>query len=117
MNQTETAKSPAVDAAIRPFRVNIPQAQLDDLRRRIKATVWPERENVSAIMGMFVRLPKYAPQPQWCANKSPFILERALCCCIRRGLLTFCAKLIGASLGQNAAHAIEAAGATPGMVE
>ena len=32
--------------AVRPFRVNVPQAQLDELRRRIKATVWPERETV-----------------------------------------------------------------------
>ena len=33
--------------AIRPFRaVNFPEAQLTDLRRRIKATKWPERETV-----------------------------------------------------------------------
>lgn len=33
--------------AIRPFRINIAQAELDDLRRRILATKWPERETVS----------------------------------------------------------------------
>jgi hypothetical protein len=33
--------------AIRPFRLRIPQAALDDLRRRIAATRWPERETVS----------------------------------------------------------------------
>jgi pimeloyl-ACP methyl ester carboxylesterase len=33
--------------AIRPFRVNVPQADLDDLRRRIKATRWPEQETVA----------------------------------------------------------------------
>jgi pimeloyl-ACP methyl ester carboxylesterase len=32
---------------IRPFKVNIPEAQLTDLRRRIKATKWPERETVA----------------------------------------------------------------------
>ena len=32
---------------IRPFKVNIPEAQLTDLRRRIKATKWPEKETVS----------------------------------------------------------------------
>jgi pimeloyl-ACP methyl ester carboxylesterase len=32
--------------AIRPFNVHIPQAQLDDLRRRILATKWPDREIV-----------------------------------------------------------------------
>jgi pimeloyl-ACP methyl ester carboxylesterase len=31
---------------IRPFRSNIPEADLADLRRRILATRWPERENV-----------------------------------------------------------------------
>lgn len=32
---------------IRPFRVNIPQEALDDLRRRIKATKFPEQETVA----------------------------------------------------------------------
>jgi pimeloyl-ACP methyl ester carboxylesterase len=32
--------------AIRPFRVNVPEEELTDLRRRIKATRWPERETV-----------------------------------------------------------------------
>jgi pimeloyl-ACP methyl ester carboxylesterase len=33
--------------AIRPFRVNIPEAALVDLRRRIAATRWPEKETVT----------------------------------------------------------------------
>jgi pimeloyl-ACP methyl ester carboxylesterase len=33
--------------AIRPFRVNIPQEQLVDLRRRIMTTRWPDQETVS----------------------------------------------------------------------
>jgi pimeloyl-ACP methyl ester carboxylesterase len=32
--------------AIRPFRANVPEAELTDLRRRIDATKWPERETV-----------------------------------------------------------------------
>ena len=32
--------------AIRPFRVNIPEEELVDLRRRIAATRWPDRETV-----------------------------------------------------------------------
>ncbi|MGW0994659.1 epoxide hydrolase family protein [Streptomyces sp. NPDC002520] len=32
--------------SIRPFRVNIPEQDLSDLRRRIKATRWPDRETV-----------------------------------------------------------------------
>jgi len=33
--------------AIRPFHVNIPEAELVELRRRINATRWPERETVA----------------------------------------------------------------------
>jgi pimeloyl-ACP methyl ester carboxylesterase len=33
--------------AIRPFSFHAPQAELDELRRRIKATKWPERETVN----------------------------------------------------------------------
>jgi pimeloyl-ACP methyl ester carboxylesterase len=32
---------------IRPFQVDIPEEELDDLRRRIAATRWPERETVA----------------------------------------------------------------------
>jgi len=32
--------------AIRPFRVNVPEAELTELRKRINATRWPERETV-----------------------------------------------------------------------
>ncbi|MGE5801856.1 MAG: epoxide hydrolase family protein [Gemmatimonadota bacterium] len=37
----------ATDTAIRPFRVNTPEAALVDLRRRIAATRWPAKETVS----------------------------------------------------------------------
>jgi hypothetical protein len=36
----------AEDNAIRPFRVGVPEEQLVDLRRRIAATRWPDRETV-----------------------------------------------------------------------
>ncbi|MGB0026323.1 MAG: epoxide hydrolase [Nitrososphaeraceae archaeon] len=32
---------------IRPFRVNVPEAELTELRRRVSATKWPERETVT----------------------------------------------------------------------
>jgi pimeloyl-ACP methyl ester carboxylesterase len=45
------AQAPAAGAAageaIRPLRINVPEAQLVDLRRRIAATRWPERETVT----------------------------------------------------------------------
>jgi pimeloyl-ACP methyl ester carboxylesterase len=40
------ARAAAQDGAIRPFRVNFPQEQLVDLRRRVLATRWPDRETV-----------------------------------------------------------------------
>lgn len=33
--------------AIRPFHFNVPQSELDDLHRRIKATKWPDKEIVT----------------------------------------------------------------------
>src|ERR1043165_6575365 len=42
--QTITSKS---HHAIRPYHVDIPYTELDDLRRRINATKWPERETVT----------------------------------------------------------------------
>src|SRR5471032_893901 len=45
---TDVAESTSGDkTAIRPLRVHVPESQLIDLRRRIKATRWPERETVS----------------------------------------------------------------------
>src|SRR5436190_1958066 len=43
---SQLAAAPAGDA-IRPFRVNVPEEQLVDLRRRIAATRWPDRETVA----------------------------------------------------------------------
>src|SRR5262249_26770385 len=37
----------AEDQSIRPFTYNAPQAKLDDLRRRVAATQWPEKETVA----------------------------------------------------------------------
>ena len=33
-------------SVIRPFYVNVPEAQLTELRRRVKSTIWPEMETV-----------------------------------------------------------------------
>ncbi|MEO8209744.1 MAG: epoxide hydrolase, partial [bacterium] len=41
--QTEASE----DAAIRPFTVNVPEAELTELRNRINATKWPEKETVA----------------------------------------------------------------------
>jgi pimeloyl-ACP methyl ester carboxylesterase len=37
----------AEDTAIRPFRIDVPEEALNDLRRRLAATRWPERETVA----------------------------------------------------------------------
>jgi hypothetical protein len=43
---SETAAAGA-DAAIRPFQIDVPQQEIDELRRRIAATSWPSRELVA----------------------------------------------------------------------
>jgi len=45
LRQSRTA-APEKDA-VRPFRVNVPEDDLTELRRRINATRWPERETVA----------------------------------------------------------------------
>jgi pimeloyl-ACP methyl ester carboxylesterase len=42
-----TTGQPAGATAVRPFHVDIPDDALEDLRRRIAATQWPEKETVS----------------------------------------------------------------------
>src|SRR5437667_9675815 len=42
-----TTERTAGGPAIRPFKVDIPDEALDDLRRRIAATRWPEKETVA----------------------------------------------------------------------
>jgi hypothetical protein len=48
MNQIKTVPqaNKATDNAIRPFEVTFPEAELTELRRRINATRWPDRETV-----------------------------------------------------------------------
>src|SRR4030095_16553726 len=57
LEDTTVAEAPAMQGAvsikssldekIRPFQFHASQGELDDLRRRILATRWPEKENVS----------------------------------------------------------------------
>ncbi|MFZ0297226.1 MAG: epoxide hydrolase N-terminal domain-containing protein, partial [Candidatus Sulfotelmatobacter sp.] len=44
----EDSSTTTANSAIRPFqKINIPEAELTELRRRIKNTRWPERETVT----------------------------------------------------------------------
>jgi pimeloyl-ACP methyl ester carboxylesterase len=43
---TMKSKTAVENSAIRPFSVNIPENQLLDLKRRVRATRWPEKETV-----------------------------------------------------------------------
>jgi hypothetical protein len=42
----QSSEQAADETAVRPFHVNVPEAELTELRRRINATKWPERETV-----------------------------------------------------------------------
>ena len=46
IGNTQTKTNHMSDESIRPFKVHIPQEQLADLKRRILATKWPEKELV-----------------------------------------------------------------------
>jgi pimeloyl-ACP methyl ester carboxylesterase len=49
MTETNAAKAgnkQADDNAVRPFHVSVPEAELTELRRRVNATRWPDRETV-----------------------------------------------------------------------
>jgi pimeloyl-ACP methyl ester carboxylesterase len=47
MTETSATQRAGENPAIRPFQVNFPEADLTDLRRRIEATRWPERETIN----------------------------------------------------------------------
>ena len=47
MSQPDQAQSPSEAQGVRPFRADVPEAALVDLRRRIAGTRWPDRETVS----------------------------------------------------------------------
>ncbi len=54
------ATAPAEDTSIRPFRAHIPQRDLDELKRRIRDTRWPDRETVGD-QSQGIRLEKLKP--------------------------------------------------------
>jgi hypothetical protein len=58
MTQAETSMA---NAEVRPFpTINVPEEELVDLRRRIAATRWPERETVT-----------HTARFWWCVKKQP----------------------------------------------
>ena len=61
---TSEAAGSTGDNSIRPFTVQVPQAALNDLRRRIQSTRWPERETVDDF-SQGVQLEKLKPLVQY----------------------------------------------------
>jgi pimeloyl-ACP methyl ester carboxylesterase len=45
--KSQTHETTSTQFAIRPFRIDIPEEAISDLRRRITATVWPDKEIVA----------------------------------------------------------------------
>ncbi|MBV9355661.1 MAG: hypothetical protein JO023_09055 [Chloroflexi bacterium] len=58
---SSTSVSPTAEGAIRPFQFHASDAALADLRRRVAATNWPERELVAD----YNRLPKGGHFAAW----------------------------------------------------
>ena len=46
---TTTSADKTSDDRIRPFKIDVPQSQLDDMRKRIAETRWPDKETVGDI--------------------------------------------------------------------
>ncbi len=47
VSSTSARSGASQNESIRPFRVHVPDAQLADLRKRIAATQWPDKETVN----------------------------------------------------------------------
>ncbi len=45
--ESQTYETTPTRSAVRPFHINIPEEALLDLRRRVLATRWPDRETVT----------------------------------------------------------------------
>src|SRR5215218_7207242 len=65
------ARSPSENRSIRPFSYNAPQSELDEMRRRIAATRFPEKETVAddtqgVQLGTIQKLARYwATEHDW----------------------------------------------------
>jgi hypothetical protein len=55
------------DGAIRAFRIDVPQEEIDELRQRVRATRWPDKETVSD-RSQGVQLAKLKPLVEYWAN-------------------------------------------------
>jgi pimeloyl-ACP methyl ester carboxylesterase len=66
--QKSTPSAAAEEQSIRPFKVQVSQAALDDLRRRVKATRWPDRETIDDF-SQGVQLEKLKPLVQHWGTK------------------------------------------------
>jgi hypothetical protein len=53
--------------AVRPFRIDVPEGDLLDLRRRVAATRWPDKETVSD-RSQGVQLAKLQPLIEYCGT-------------------------------------------------
>src|SRR5271155_4851708 len=68
---TQTSATQAADkTTIRPFQVNVPEAELIELRRRINSTRWPDRETVTD-ESQGVPLATIQELSRYCRSSSP----------------------------------------------
>ncbi len=54
--------------AVRPFSIHVPEHSLDDLKQRIMATRWPDRETVDDQSQGAQLQPFQALMPPWCTE-------------------------------------------------
>ena len=65
-----TTTAPGGDAAVRPFRIEVPPKEIDELKRRATATRWPDTETVGD-RSQGAQLAKLQPLVDYWADGQP----------------------------------------------
>jgi hypothetical protein len=81
---TDTESAVGDKTAVRPFQVSFPQLDLTELRRRVDAARWPERETVSDD-SQGVPLPALR---RWVSRRLPSCLGFTPTCLVQRQLIS-----------------------------
>ena len=63
----EATTAAVEDATVRPFHIEVPQEEIDELRRRVLATRWPDKETVDN-RSQGVQLAKLRPLVEYCGT-------------------------------------------------
>src|SRR3954466_15807143 len=66
-SSSESSTAVAGTPTVRPFRIDVPQEEIDELRQRVRATRWPDKETVGD-RSQGVQLAKLRPLIEYWGN-------------------------------------------------